>query len=211
DIGLTSWLVILIPIGVLMVFQLNYMGFLDAIILAGCEAIAIVLILLIIRGRNIEDYEIDSSKSRINVIFIVFLLLFPIFLGLFFNKSPNIMLKIISTVIWQFIFSGFGEELRYRGYYLSRINEEFGRPYELLGVKFGLGLILSSLLFGLSHVLNPFSPFEGKFEFAWWWGLWTFFAGLFFGFLKEKTNNIIAPGIAHGSDAIGEALNLIFS
>jgi membrane protease YdiL (CAAX protease family) len=115
--------------------------------------------------------------------------------------------KVVSTVIWQFIFSGFGEEILYRGYFQSRINEEFGRPHSFLGVNFGIGLIIASLLFAMAHVLNPFNPFKGSFDLFWGWGLWTSFGGLFFGFIREKTGSILAAGIAHGlPDAFGEAI-----
>ncbi len=211
DVGLTSWLVLLIPVCALILLHLSYSDLFGALILSACEIIAIVLILLLVRKKKEEDYEKKSSNARINVILLLAFLLFPIFLSFYLNKPADIIGRVISTVIWQFIFSGFGEEIRYRGYYQPRINEEFGRKFKFLGVEFGIGLIIASLLFGLSHVLNPFSPFEGNFELNWSWGIWTFFAGLFFGFLKEKTNNIIAPGIAHGFGGVGEALGILFS
>ncbi|MBN1402544.1 MAG: CPBP family intramembrane metalloprotease [Anaerolineae bacterium] len=34
----------------------------------------------------------------------------------------------VSTVFWQFVFSGFGEEFVWRGYVQSRLNQAFGRP-----------------------------------------------------------------------------------
>ncbi|MBD3198062.1 MAG: CPBP family intramembrane metalloprotease [Candidatus Lokiarchaeota archaeon] len=96
------------------------------------------------------------------------------------------MIKIISTIIWQFIFSGFGEELRFRAYYQSIINLEYRRPYEILNVSFGPGLLIGTFLFGISHIFNSYSPFEGIFNLSWGGGIWTFAAGLFCGFLKEK-------------------------
>lgn len=155
---------ILIPIGALILLHLSYSDLFGALILSVCEIVALVLILLLIRKKKEEDYEEKSSNARINVILLLVLLLIPIFLSFYLNKPTDIIGKVISTVIWQFIFSGFGEEIHYRGYYQPRINEEFGRPFKFLGVEFGLGLIVASLLFGLSHVLNPFSPFEGIFD-----------------------------------------------
>jgi membrane protease YdiL (CAAX protease family) len=68
------------------------------------------------------------------------------------------------------------------------------------------------LLFGFSHVLNPFDPLNGSFDLAWWWGFWTFFSGIFYGFVREKTGSVVAAGIAHGlPDAVGEAIALLFS
>src|SRR6185436_12936637 len=52
------------------------------------------------------------------------------------------------TVSWLVIGAGIGEEVFYRGYIQSRINESFGRPFQLGGLQFGAGLLISSLLFG---------------------------------------------------------------
>lgn len=211
DIGLTAWLVWVVPIAAILFLQLSYMDLFGSLIITGFVFLAILLILLITKNKDREDFEEGKYNTPFNVLFLTTLLLVPIFLGVYLQKSPNTMLIVISTVIWQFIFSGFGEEFRYRGYYQPRVNKEFGTPYKILNVDFGLGLFVGAAFFGLSHVFNPFSPFEGVFELSWGWGLWTFAAGLFFGILKEKTKNIIAPGVAHGSDAFGEALAILFT
>jgi membrane protease YdiL (CAAX protease family) len=211
DIGFTAWLVWVVPIAAILFLQLSYMDLFGSLIITGFVVLAILLILLITKNKDREDFEEGKYNVPFNVFFLTILLLVPIFLGVYLQKSPNIMLIVISTVIWQFIFSGFGEEFRYRGYYQPRVNQEFGTPYKILNVDFGLGLFVGAAFFGLSHLFNPFSPFEGVFELSWGWGVWTFAAGLFFGILKEKTKNIIAPGVAHGSDAFGEALAILFT
>jgi membrane protease YdiL (CAAX protease family) len=210
DIGFTGWLVWVIPIAALLLLQLTYTNLLDSFIISGFIFVAILLLLLITKNTDREKVETNKRKAFVNMAFLTLLLLMPIFFSLYLHKSPNTLLKVVSTVIWQFIFSGFGEEFRYRGYYQPRVNKEYGTPYKLLNVNFGIGLFVAAALFGLSHIFNPFSPFEGVFELNWGWGIWTFAAGLFFGLIKEKTQNIIAPGIAHGSDAFGAALLIIF-
>jgi len=184
-----------------------------SVVSAAGYIIAIYLILLILRRREKLKEPNDSAKKQpattLNLVFLVGLLFLPILLGLYLNR---LTLQVISTVIWQFFFSGFGEELLYRGYIQSRINQEFGRPYKVLGINFGIGLLITSLLFSSAHVLNPFNPFAGRFELAWWWGFSSFFAGLFFGLVREKTGSIVAAGIAHGlPDAVGEASALLFN
>jgi len=37
------------------------------------------------------------------------------------------------------------------------------------------------------HVLNLGGLAGGRWYLAWWWGFWTFFGGLVFGFVREKT------------------------
>jgi membrane protease YdiL (CAAX protease family) len=121
-------------------------------------------------------------------------------------------LVIISTMVWQLFLSGFGEEFVFRGYYQSRLNQAFGRPFCLFGIQFGVGLFIASLLFGLLHAFNGYDPAVGFASFDWGWALWTAVGGLFFGVIREKTGTLLAPGIAHGlPDAVGEPMRLLFN
>ena len=104
----------------------------------------------------------------------------------------------VGMVLWLFFGAGFGEEVFYRGYLQSRLNVAFGRPLRLGGVQFGAGLIIMSLLFGFLHALNPVDYFQGRFAFAWGYGVATFCVGLLYGFLRETTGGIVAPAITHG-------------
>lgn len=105
--------------------------------------------------------------------------------------------KLIRFVYFLF-FVGFCEEMFFRGYVQSRLNAAFGHPYTFCGVAWGWGLIIASLIFGFGHVFNHFNPFLGEFNWMWWWGFWTIFSGLVFGFLREKTGSILVSAIIHG-------------
>ena len=157
--------------------------------------------------RTIRSGEVRRSKVKNNVILLGGLLLLPIVLSFFTGRAT---LLVTSTVLWQLIVSGFGEEIRFRGYYQSRVNQEFGQPYQLMGVRFGPGLIVSSLLFGLVHAFNTFNPLMGQYALAWPWALFTLAGGFFFGLLREKTGDVVACTIAHGGlDAVGEGLAIV--
>ena len=150
----------------------------------------------------------EVKSGRANLIATLLFLLLPVGIAL---ATGRLSLVVVSTVIWQFVFSGFGEEFIYRGYFQSRLNQAFGRPMRLFGIQFGAGLIVASLLFGLLHVLNSYDPTLGASSMAWGelWG--NFLAGLFLGVIREKSSTILAPAIAHGlPDAVGEALMKIF-
>jgi len=123
------------------------------------------------------------------------LLLLPVIIAFHFHRPVS---KVASTAAWTFFCAGFGEETFFRGYIQSRVNLAFGRPWRILGTEFGWGVIISSVLFGLLHVLNTCDYFRGHFEFAWWYGCMAVFSGLFYGCLREKTGSILAGGIAHG-------------
>ena len=206
DIGIKAFLVALIPlvfgVGGAMQLGLDINQVSGGLFVTMMEVIGLALMVWILNRQK------PVKSGRRNVISIVLLLLLPILVALAMGKLSVV---IVSTVIWQFVFSGYGEEFAFRGYFQSRLNQAFGRPLRLFGIQFGAGLIITSLLFGLWHADNTYDPAIGFSSLAWGWGLWTFAAGLFFGVLREKTGTLVAPGIAHGlPDAVGEALRLIF-
>jgi membrane protease YdiL (CAAX protease family) len=161
--------------------------------------------------RNRADFFLAKGQmksGRGNIIVTILLLLFPIILALTMNKLSVV---IVSTVVWQFVFSGFGEEFVWRGYVQSRLNQAFGRPMRMFGVQFGWGLLLTSLLFGLLHAFNTYDPAIGFAALSWGSALASAFAGVMFGVIREKTGTLLAPGIARGlPDAVGEGLAKIF-
>src|ERR1043165_2812611 len=112
------------------------------------------------------------------------------------SRQP--MLTTVCGVAWLFVLTGFGEEFFFRGYVQSRLNFTFGRPYRLLGMDFGPGLVIASVLFGAMHVVNTVDPFQSRFEFAWVGGVVSVFSGICYGCLREKTGSILAGAIAHG-------------
>ena len=95
-------------------------------------------------------------------------------------------------------FVGLGEEMLYRGYLQSRLNEAFGRPFSFFGVPFGWGAIITAVLFGFTHVgiLSWALGLTSEVTLA--WGFWTIFSGLVFGFVREKSGGILAPTLLHG-------------
>jgi hypothetical protein len=106
--------------------------------------------------------------------------------------------KAVALFLTYALFVGFGEEILYRGYMQSRLNEVFGRPFQFFGVPYGWGAIVTSLFFGLSHVgiLGWILGLSTGITLA--WGFWTFFGGLVFGFVREKSGSILAPALLHG-------------
>src|SRR6185295_1399554 len=87
----------------------------------------------------------------------------------------------------------------YRGYIQSRVNESFRRRWRFMGVPFGMGLVVSSLLFGFLHALNSVDYFEGRFTFAWGFGVANVFTGLLYGCLREMTGSVVAPIVTHAT------------
>jgi membrane protease YdiL (CAAX protease family) len=125
-----------------------------------------------------------------------------------YGRRP--VLDELLSVLWLFFGAGFGEEVFFRGYVQSRVNQAFGRPWRLLGVPFGLGLIVSALLFGLIHALNTVDYFQGRFDFAWLWLVTNLCTGLFVGLLREGTGSVLAGAVVHGlEDVLGQVPSLL--
>jgi membrane protease YdiL (CAAX protease family) len=132
----------------------------------------------------------------VGLLVLAVLLATPVVLTAYSHRQPASY--VFLTVLWNFFGAGFGEEIFFRGYLQSRVNEAFGRPWTFLRVSFGPGLLVSSLLFGFIHALNTVDYFEGHYEFAWLWMLVNFCAGLFFGIMRERTGSILPGAITHG-------------
>ena len=90
------------------------------------------------------------------------------------------------------------------------MDQAFGCPCCLLGFEFGVGLLVSSLAFGLIHALNTVDYFGGRFDFGWGYGAQNFFTGLFFGCVRARTGSVLPGAIMHGlEDAFARIPNLL--
>lgn len=163
-----------------------------ALIFTAAEiANTLLLLLWLRRERNL----LKRISPIAGVLALVALLSIPLILASQFDRPLS---QTLLSVLWLFFGAGFGEEFFFRGYVQSRINLAFGRPFRLLGVDWGWGVIVSAAFFGLIHVFNTVDYFNGRFDFAWIWWLPNFASGLFFGLLREKTKSVLAGGIVHG-------------
>jgi hypothetical protein len=209
NLGMNAFVVLLIVnFGylILMFLSLHFSSPFGSMVITGCFIIAFFLIFTT-KKNKIEEQQEATKKLKSNLIIIPILLALPIVLSVFMNKfSQTLML----TVIWQFIFSGFGEEFFFRSYIQTRLNKAFGKPFQFRGIQFGPGLIITAALFAITHILNTYSIFIGVGYLSWGWGLFTFVGGLIFGLLREKSEDLYACGIAHGMEAVGEGLALLF-
>jgi membrane protease YdiL (CAAX protease family) len=128
------------------------------------------------------------------------------------SNSQPVAGRAIVTFLFYALFVGFGEEILFRGYMQSRLNEVFGKPYRFFGIAFGWGAIITAVLFGFMHV-GIFRWILGlTTEVTIAWGFWTIFAGLVFSYVRERSGGILAPALLHGlPQAIALSTMLFFS
>lgn len=91
------------------------------------------------------------------------------------------------VVITQLLVIGLSEEFFFRGYLQTHLNCRFGRPWQFLGARFGWGLPLAAVLFGVCHLVT------GDIT-----RLRVIVFGLFAGWLRERTETIAVPAAYHG-------------
>jgi len=165
---------------------LNWERWGEALLVSAIEVTLLFVIAWMLRNK--------PTAGNLGVANALFLFMPVIFMPLLMTKIG----KVVSDFVYFYVFIGPGEEILFRSYIQSRLNEAFGRSYRFFGVNWGWGLVITSLLFGFWHVLAPFNPILGKFDLMWPHGFWAFFLGLILGFIREKSGSVVAPAILHG-------------
>jgi membrane protease YdiL (CAAX protease family) len=95
--------------------------------------------------------------------------------------------RIVDELLGQLLVIALPEEAFYRGYLMTALDDAWGTPWNVAGAKVGLGLIVSSALFAVGHVLTE--PDAQR--------LAVFFPALVFGWLRARTGGIGAPLLFH--------------
>ena len=93
----------------------------------------------------------------------------------------------VLSLAYHLLWVALPEEVFYRGYMQSRLNQAFPKRVNLLSAHVGLGWVYTSLLFGLGHFVISLRPEA----------LATFFPGLLFGWLRERTGSVLASTAFH--------------
>jgi len=195
-IGLIPMMV-LFPAGsafwLLQILNFSWLSWRGAVILTVAYGIALPFVALILRGRpSVTDYGLHARDLAM---FAGLLLAAILLSSVTLRTCP-----MIGKVLYSFLFVGVAEELLARGYFQTRLNNAFGRPFRFLGIQFGWGLIMASGLFGLMHYFSPYNPFHLP------WAVWVTTSSLIFGMVREKGGSFIASGITHGAMLLPKVL-----
>lgn len=161
-----------------------------------------------IRGYGLVPKSLKFSLKWSLYVSLLFAIVSSVFITIAFamKSIASIDLRTLAIdALWFFVFVGFAEELFFRGYVQSRLNEVFTRKYGgILGVKYQWSqgtLITGVFLFGLPHLLTGVNPFTGYMRISpalvGITGL-ACFLGVVFGILREKTGGVILPAVLHG-------------
>jgi membrane protease YdiL (CAAX protease family) len=155
--------------------------------------------LILLRRRDYGDYGLDLDAWRqwgdlrfhlLNVtgVFVPYVVGHYLLARLWFGQAFSLAWpdQLPWLVIDQLLGIGLPEEFFFRGYLQSQLNRSLGRPFEVLGARCGLGLVVAAALFAACHV-----PLGGPGQ------LIVFFPGLWYGWLRERTDSVVVPTVYH--------------
>jgi membrane protease YdiL (CAAX protease family) len=95
--------------------------------------------------------------------------------------------RILLIVGYHLFFVAIPEELFYRGYLQTRLNEAFSTRWRVLGATIGPGLLIATLLFAFGHSIVVFQ----------WWHFAIMLPGLVFAWMRARTGDIMAGAFFH--------------
>ncbi len=98
-------------------------------------------------------------------------------------------LQVLTLIAYQLFFVAIPEEFFYRGYVQTRLNELLPRRFLVFGTPMGWGSVLATLLFAFGHSLVLFQ----------WWHFATFFPGMVFAWMRERTGGVVAGALFHAA------------
>jgi membrane protease YdiL (CAAX protease family) len=146
--------------------------------------------------RPYTDYGLSvenpgSFRFHVAVIVVVFVpylighyLLAHLTAGLGFHF--RVPARFPAEAVDQVLLTALPEEFFFRGYFQTQLDRVYGRPYEFLGAKWGVGLPVAAALFAACHVV-----YGGPAR------LTVFFPGLLYGWLRARTGTILVPTFYH--------------
>ena len=98
-----------------------------------------------------------------------------------------------TLVAYQIFFVAIPEEFFYRGYFQTRLNEVFPRRFLVFGTPIGWGAVIAAIFFAFGHSLVQLQ----------WWHFATFFPGMVFAWMRERTGGVVSGALFHAVCNVG--------
>ncbi len=95
--------------------------------------------------------------------------------------------SMFALVAYQLLFVALPEEMFYRGWMQSRLDEVFPNRWTVFGTAVGPGLLITCVLFAFGHSLVVLQ----------WWHVFIIVPSLAFGWLRARTGSVIAGALFH--------------
>ena len=204
------WLVVLLLIRLVVALQAS-LGWPD-LVLAAVPLLFIYAPVLLCRWRGADSWAYrlsipafgDGSAWRaalglnlrvLAVVVPLFLVGYHLYQTQLFGLHARMRLppEMATLVAYQLFFVAIPEEFFYRGYFQTRLNEVFPRRFLIFGVPMGWGAVLATLFFAFGHSVVQLQ----------WWHFATFFPGLAFAWMRERSGGVVAGALFHAACNVG--------
>ncbi len=135
------------------------------------------------------------NAKVLGVITLPFLVGYHLYQTQLFHASPGhgAPAALLELVAYQIFYVAIPEEFFYRGYFQTRLNEVFARRWLIFGVPMGPGAVIAGLFFAFGHSVVQLQ----------WWHFATFFPGMVFAWMRERTGGVITGALFHAACNIG--------
>lgn len=155
-----------------------------------------LIAILILRRKYPIDFAFTLKQKKgslkpalwsVGIVLIVWLIVLWVFLS---KGNPS-----LEDHLFQLTIPGISEEFAFRGLFLGLLNNVFKRKSKIFTAEISWGTVVTSLLFGLVHVMG----FDSESNF--YFNVQNLFMPLMVGFilawLREKTGSLLIPVILH--------------
>lgn len=197
------WLLTLLLIRLVVVLHDNGV---HEVILAAVPLLFIYAPVALCRWRGVDSYayrlfipalgdlaawrrSVGEAARVTAVILLPWLLGYHLYQSALFGHGPSQRFpdELPLLIAYQIFFVAIPEEFFYRGYFQTRLNELFGRRWLIFGVPMGWGSVIACLYFAFGHSLVELR----------WWHFATFFPGMAFAWLRERTSGVVSGALFH--------------
>ena len=114
-------------------------------------------------------------------------------------------------LIYNLTMPGISEELIYHGILLTMLNRVFISKREILKAKIGWGILIVAILYALVNAIRLKDIHDFSMTFNTTFFIFAFCSSLLFGYVKERTGNLVASMASHNLwntiVAIAQAIN----
>ena len=169
-------------------FSMNWSGKLNSYVLAA-------LFFILYRGIPIEEYGFKRRQNpdskpfalRVFAAFFLFMIVYSFVFGTYTGGWENFLFQLTMPCII--------EEVTYRGVLLTLLGRIFQPNMRLGKIHFGMGVVITAILFGLWHGLSITNDFQ--ISIAWLPFVFTGLIGFVLALVKERTGSLVYPILIH--------------
>jgi uncharacterized protein len=177
----------------------NWIGKIQAFV-ASC------IFVLIYRKISCEEYKITTrqlpASIKKSICLLVGLCIYEIILGIVvlfvlkINQQQQANnASVLETLLFSASMPGIQEEIAFRGIMLTLLNRVYIKKFSVFGIKFGWGLIVVTISFGIIH--SVFVMSNSRFELIPTNFIFTSLIGFVLGLLAENSGSLAFPIFAH--------------